>query len=102
MSMKRSTKKIRTTHTGSLPRPPPPDRHHEGVRDELRRHGRTHRPADDPTREEIEDRRNIEPALGRPDVGEVRDPLPVRSGCFELAVEQVPVSYTHLTLPTIY
>lgn len=35
-------------------------------------------PTDDAARVEVEDHRQIEPALGRPDVGNVRAPFPVR------------------------
>ena len=35
-------------------------------------------PTDDAARVEVEDHRQIEPALGRPDVGKVRAPFPVR------------------------
>jgi len=56
----------------------PPDRHHQCIRDQLRRHGRTHRPADDTAREQIDDRRHIQPALAGPDIREVGDPFAVR------------------------
>ena len=42
-----------------------------------------------PTREEIQDHREIEPAHLRPNVGDITDPALVRPGHFELAVEQV-------------
>ena len=66
-----------------------PDRHDERVGDQLRRHAGAHRPADDAPREEVDDGRHIEPALGRPDVGEVGDPLLVRPLRRELAIEKV-------------
>jgi len=68
---------------------PSPDRHHQRIGDELRRHRRAHRPADDAPGEEVDDGRHIEPALRRPDVGEVRDPFAVGSRGFEGAVEHV-------------
>jgi hypothetical protein len=43
---------------------PSPDRHHQSIGDELRRHRCVHRPADHPAREEIDDGRHIEPTLG--------------------------------------
>ncbi len=42
-----------------------------------------------PTREEIQDHREIEPAHLRPNVGDITDPALVRPGHFELAVEQI-------------
>ena len=66
-----------------------PDRHDQRVGDELRRHAGAHRPADHPAREQIDDGGHIEPALRGPDVGEVGNPLPVGSRCFEAAVEHI-------------
>ena len=57
----------------------PPDRHDERIRDELRGHLRLHRPADNAAREQVDHCRNVKPAFGRPDVGEVGDPLAVRT-----------------------
>ena len=45
------------------------DCHDERVGDELRGHGRAHRPADNAAGVEVDDGRHIEPALSRPDVG---------------------------------
>ena len=42
---------------------------------------RLHRPADNAAREQVDDCRNVKPAFGRPDVGEVSDPLLVRTLC---------------------
>ena len=39
----------------------------------------TRGPADDATREEVQNDGEVEPALCRPDVGDVRPPLPVRA-----------------------
>jgi hypothetical protein len=66
-----------------------PDRHHQGVGDELSCHGRAHRPADHAPGEQIDDRCHIKPALRRPDVGEVGDPFAVRSRGLEAAIQHV-------------
>src|ERR1022692_2884892 len=39
---------------------PPPNRRHERIGEELRGHRRTHGPADDPSREEIDNRGDVE------------------------------------------
>ena len=57
---------------------PAPDRHHQRVGDELRRHRCTHRPAHDTAREQVDHGSHVQPALGGPDVGKVGDPLLVR------------------------
>ena len=62
---------------------------HQRVGDELRGHRRAHRPADDAAREQVDDRRNVEPAFRRPDVGEVCDPSTVGRGSSEGAIEHV-------------
>jgi hypothetical protein len=67
----------------------PPDRHHEGVGDELSRHLGLHRPADNASGEQVNDSGDIEPSLGGPDIGEVCDPLLVRPLGDELPVEKV-------------
>jgi hypothetical protein len=67
----------------------PPDRHHQGIGDKLGRHGRAHRPADHPAREQVEHRGHVEPAFCRPDIGEVRDPFAVGRGSLECAIEHV-------------
>lgn len=54
---------------------PPPDRHHQRSRDQLRGHRGLHGPADDPPGEEIHDRRDVEPPFGGPEVGEVGHPF---------------------------
>src|SRR5690606_13621217 len=66
-----------------------PDRHDEGVGDELSCHLGLHRPADDTAGEQVDDGGNVEPTFGGPDVGEVSDPLLVRGRCLEGAVEEV-------------
>ncbi len=70
-------------------RAPPPDRHHERIGDELGRHRRTHGPAHDPPREEIENRRDIEPAFSGPEIGEVGNPFAVRRGGIKRPVEHI-------------
>ena len=67
----------------------PPQRHRQGVDDELRGHRRAHRPADDPPGEEVENDGDVKPAFRRPDVSEIRDPAPVRALRLELTVEDV-------------
>lgn len=64
-----------------------PDRHDEGVGDELRRHLCLHRPADDTAGEQVDDRSNIEPSFGGPDILEVGDPLLVWRRRLEGAVK---------------
>jgi hypothetical protein len=66
-----------------------PDGHQKGVRNQLRCHAGAHRPADHPAREQVDDGRHVEPALGGPDVGEVGDPLLVRPLGLELPVQKV-------------
>ena len=41
---------------------PSPDRHDQGIGDQLRRHVGAHRPADHAPGEQIDDRRHVEPA----------------------------------------
>jgi len=67
----------------------PPDRHDQGVGDELGRHGVAHRPADDAARVQVDHGRNIQPAFGGPDVGEVGHPFTVRRVGGELAIEHI-------------
>src|SRR3981081_98061 len=52
-------------------------------------HASAHRPADHPAREQIDHGRYVEPALGRPDVGEIGDPLLVRPLGRELPVQKI-------------
>ena len=49
----------------------PPDRHDQRVGHQLRGHAAAHRPADDTAREQVDHHGDIEPALGRPDIGEI-------------------------------
>ena len=67
----------------------PPDCHQQRVGDELRRHLRLHRPADDPAREQINHGGDVQPAFRRPHIGEVGDPFAVRLIGRELPVERV-------------
>ena len=48
-----------------------------------------HRPAHDPSRVQVEDHRQVQPALPRPDVGDVAPPLPIRPSRREVLVEVV-------------
>jgi hypothetical protein len=78
-----------------------PDRHDESVGDELRCHRGAHRPADDATREQIDDGSHIQPTFRGPDIREVSDPFAVRSGCFKGAVEHVRSDGARLPLTQI-
>jgi hypothetical protein len=60
--------------------PAPPERHLQGVDNELGAHVIGHAPADDPPREHILDSGHLEPALPASEVGDVGDPDP--SGSF--------------------
>jgi hypothetical protein len=46
-------------------------------------------PADDHAGEHVDDERHVHPAGVRLDVGQVRDPQPVRCRCSELALDQI-------------
>ena len=78
-----------------------PDRHHQSIGDELRGHGGVHRLADHAPGEQINDDRNIEPALRRPDIGEVSDPFTVGRGRSEATIEHVGSDGSCLSLPQI-
>ena len=67
----------------------PPDRHDQGVGDELDLHLGLHRPADDTPGEQVYDRRDIEPSCRGPEVCEVGNSLLVRSRSFEGAIKDV-------------
>jgi hypothetical protein len=56
-----------------------PDRHHQGIGNELRRHRCAHRPADNPPGEQIDDDGDVKPAFCRPNICEVRNPFAVGS-----------------------
>lgn len=66
-----------------------PDRYRQGIDDQLRGHLRFHRPADHPTRVQIQHDGHVQPTLVGPDVGEVGQPLPVRRVGLELALQQI-------------
>jgi hypothetical protein len=68
---------------------PVPDGHVEGVEDELGAEVVGHRPADHPTRVDIQDDGQIQPARPGRDVGDVSRPDTVGCGRSELAVDQV-------------
>ena len=61
----------------------------ERVEDELSAHVVGHRPTDDATREQVDDDGQVQPALLRPDVRDVRDPRAIRFVDSELPVEHV-------------
>lgn len=60
------------------------DRHDQRVGHQLRCHAVAHRQAGDTTREQVGHHRDIEPALGRPDVGEIGHPFLVSPNGREL------------------
>ncbi len=70
-------------------RTPSPDRHHECIGDQLGSHRRTHRPPDHPSREEIHDRGDVEPAFGGPEIREVGAPFAVGRRGVERPVEHI-------------
>lgn len=67
----------------------PPQRHQQGVADQLRRHRAAHRPADDAPRVQIQHCRHEEPAFCRPEIGEVGHPFAVRRVGLELPLQHV-------------
>ena len=77
---------------------PAPDRHHQRVGNELRRHRRTHRPAHDAAREQVDHGSHIQPVLGGPDVGKVGDPLLVWRLGAELAIKDVGRNHRSLAI----
>ena len=78
-----------------------PDGHDQRIGHQLSGHRGTHRPAHHPAGVEIDDSRHIQPALSRPDVGEVSDPLPVRGGRMELPVQNIRSNGVHHPLTPI-
>jgi hypothetical protein len=58
---------------------PSPDRHHQGIGDELRCHRSPHRPADNAPGEEIDNSSHIEPTLRCPHIREVSNPFAIGS-----------------------
>ena len=76
----------------SAGRPTAIDGHLQRIEDDLGFHAVTHRPTDDPTREQVEQNRKIEPAFKRSDVGDIAGPHPIRCRNFfgrELSVKYV-------------
>ena len=67
----------------------PPDRHEQRLQHDVRGLTALHCPTDNPAGIEIDDDREIGEALGGPDIGDVRDPCPVRSLDVELPVERI-------------
>jgi len=59
------------------------------IGDELCRHLRAHRPADNASREQIDDDSHIEPTLRCPNVGKISNPFAIGSWRREGAVEHV-------------
>ncbi len=63
------TRRVTTGHNGDVGREAffrlaaPPDGHQKGIRNQLGRHAGAHRPADHPSREQVDDGRHVEPAL---------------------------------------
>ena len=66
-----------------------PDRHEQGLQDDVRGLAALHRPSDDTPRIEVDDHREIGKALLRPDVGDVRHPDTIRCFDVELPVEDI-------------
>jgi hypothetical protein len=46
-------------------------------------------PADDPTSEQVDDNREVQPAFAGPHVGDVGTPLLIGAGCREVLIKQV-------------
>src|SRR5215211_6723434 len=67
----------------------PPYRHLQGVDHELGPHVGVHRPTDDPSRVGVQDEGQVEKALLRRYVGDVRQPDPVRTTGNEVPAKQV-------------
>ena len=70
-------------------RPAASERHRERVDDQLLAHVVGHAPANDPPGERVLDRGQVQPALPRPSIREVRDPQDVRRLGTELALDEV-------------
>ncbi len=69
--------------------PTPPRGHDQGIDHQLRHHLRMHRPAHHLAAEQIDRHRNVQPALGGPQVGKVCRPFPIRPiGC-KLPIQHV-------------
>src|SRR5439155_21932871 len=68
---------------------PSPDRHHQGIGDELRCHRSPHRPADNAPGEEIDNSSHIQPTLRCPHIREGSNPFAIGSRRGEAALEHV-------------
>ena len=67
----------------------PPHRHLEGIDHELCPHVGVHRPSNDPARMGVQDEGQVEEALPRRYVGDVRQPDPVRLSGHEVPAKQI-------------
>src|SRR5678816_212677 len=67
----------------------PADSHHHRVEHEFAVNGGSSRPADDLAREQIHDDGQVEPALPRPNVGDIRDPGFVSPRHGELPLQEI-------------
>lgn len=74
-------------HTGGLLASP--QRHAQGIADQVGRHAFAHGPADHPPGIQINDHRQIQPAFFRVQVGDIAHPFLIRSRCREVLLEQV-------------
>jgi hypothetical protein len=79
----------------------PPQRHRQGICDELRRHVLAHGPANSSPRVQVQHHRDKQPALGRPEVGKVRDPFLIRTRCLKLPIQDVPRDLLRIALAAI-
>ena len=70
-------------------RPALRERHVERLEHELRAQVRRHRPADDAAAPRVEHDSEVEEAGPRRDVGDVRDPEPIRPGGREVAIHEI-------------
>ena len=82
-------------------RPAPPQGHLQGVEDQLRAQVVGQRSPDHPAREQIEHDRQIQPALPRPHVRNVRGPHGVRYARLKLSCQPVAVRITPQKAPTL-
>jgi len=64
-------------------------RHPQRVQDQRGAHVAGQLPADDPAREDVDDEAEVDHALPAADIGEVRDPEPIRLLGAEVAVDEI-------------
>jgi len=69
--------------------PPSPYSHQNSVQNQISRHPRLHRPADDLSRIQVHHRSQIEPALIGPDIREISHPHTIRMIDRELPLKMV-------------